>query len=141
MEKFSLRLFMVSLLYGTRISPRPLPVIGVSYIKNGQSLPNCAAYVASLSCESFSPNSLLSALSVHAASAEPPPIPAPTGIPLYRCISTGGRLKSLSSSLYALTQRSFSGFSSFSGYGFPYLLKENTSDSVISRTSLKLSTG
>ena len=65
---------------GDNVVPVPVASVGVLLMKNGQSAPNDAA--VSASWESVYPSSkiLLRALSVKAASEEPPPSPAPSGI-------------------------------------------------------------
>ncbi len=95
---------------GVRVVPVPVASIGRLWMKNGQSAPMPAAISASRTVLSPRPKSSLSPIRVNAASAEPPPRPAPSGIIFRRkMLAAGMPSHSAASARHAFITRFFSG--------------------------------
>ena len=91
------------------VVPVPEANAGVLRMKNGQSAPMPDAICSSFSCVNPRLNISLRAFKVKAASEEPPPRPAPSGITLGRKMLTGGMLTaSYTIALYDRITRYFS---------------------------------
>ena len=70
--------------------PRPEASAASLLIKKGQSLPSFSAILVSSPVVRGGVMKVLSSLSIKAESALPPARPAPVGMPLCRCMCSGG---------------------------------------------------